>query len=274
MVEIVDGNAMAEEMQQELIAQFSGDKFSIALAILVVGRDPVTASFVTAKKKFAQKLGIVVSEIQVQEEVTTAELIALVTSLSVEADGVVVQLPLPTHVDTEEVLNAIPVGKDVDVLGNNAYAESLLSDALVVPPVAGAVLRILDTYNVEIPGAQVVVVGKGRLVGEPVGVLLQKRGAHVSYLDRGTSREDFVKELLEATIVVSGAGAPGLITEDLISEDVVLIDAGTSSVGRVTKGDIDFNCASKARLFAKTPGGVGPLTVAMLFKNLAVLTSR
>jgi len=265
---LVDGRAIAQKIQNELQAIVHTTSRAPRLDILVVGENPVTWRFVHAKKRFGKDIGVEVVEHAYAPDVPTEKLIESLTSLVDKTDGIVVQLPLPESIDASAVLAAIPPSKDVDVLGETTFTQFLESTTSFVPPVAGAVLEILTAHNVVLKNAQVVVIGKGKLVGEPVAVVLKREGASVTVLDSKTSQTDFENALAAADVVVSGAGVPNLVQSHQIREGVVLIDAGTSSAGQTVMGDIARECGAKAKLFSTTPGGVGPITVAVLFHNL------
>jgi len=265
---IVDGKEIASKIKENLQSRIEVGGRAPRLDIVIVGENPVTATFVQVKRRFANDIGVDFYEHTLAESATTEEIIEVIKSIPDEASGIVVQLPLPKHVDTNTVLAAIPTKKDIDVLSKNAFGHFVAGDSVVIPPVAGAVKEILSAYNISLKGVPTTVIGKGRLVGAPVIELLQRSGASVTLIDSRTSKEEFSKALAGAAIVISGAGVPNLIKAEHIAQDTVLIDAGTSSSGGAVSGDICSDCAENARLISKTPGGVGPITVAFLFKNL------
>ncbi|MBM3272129.1 bifunctional 5,10-methylenetetrahydrofolate dehydrogenase/5,10-methenyltetrahydrofolate cyclohydrolase [Candidatus Kaiserbacteria bacterium] len=255
---VVDGRAIAESVYAELGAQLHG----VRLGIVMSAGDAVTDSYVRIKARAAERLGVVVVVRELSENAMTAQVQEAVQYLVEEGvDGIIVQLPLPTGVDTGAVLATIPGDRDVD---------GLTQDARVHPPVACAVEEILAYAGVEPVGKSAVVVGAGRLVGAPVARMLRERGALVTVVDKGDSYEP----LSTADIVVSGAGVPGLIQSDMIKEGVVLIDAGTSELGGKVVGDIDPECEEKASVYTPVPGGAGPIAVAMIFKNLIELIEK
>ena len=264
---IVDGKAIAHQIQETLKKDIESLSVVPALGIVVVGENAVTNQFVASKKRFAEALGVVWNEIRLPEEVSFESLVTTIDDLAPRVHGLVVQLPLPQHIDTPALLAHIPQNKDVDLLSDAAYEAFMHDTTQLEPPVAGAVREILEAHHVPIDGAQVVVVGRGRLVGAPVAHVLAKKGASVFVVDKATDRALRDEKLRTADIVVSGAGVPELITPELVKEGVVLVDAGTSGAGRMIVGDIALSCESKALVFSKTPGGVGPATVAILFKN-------
>jgi len=183
---------------------------------------------------------------------------------------VVLQLPLPSQLTAGQLTDRIPADADPDVLSESAYDRFLHEDG-VLPPVAGAVEEILSTYDLSVQDRRCVVIGKGRLVGQPVADYLRMCGADVTAVDE---TQDVSATLGQADVVVAGAGSPHLVTPDMISEGVWLIDCGTSEADGKTRGDIHPDCQKKADLFSPVPGGVGPITVARLFQNLYTLTQK
>ena len=205
--------------------------------------------------------------VTMNEDATEEELISAVTAPG--AHAVIVQLPLPAQFDTARVVNAIPVGQDADVLSVHAYEQ--FREGGVRPPVVEAVAEILTRTGTVMQGSNVVVVGQGKLVGQPVAEFLEREGAVVHRL---TLDSVDMSPLRTADIVVSGAGSPHLITPEMVREGVMLIDAGTSESGGALVGDINPACEEKASVFTPVPGGVGPIAVACLFRNVVELLER
>jgi methylenetetrahydrofolate dehydrogenase (NADP+)/methenyltetrahydrofolate cyclohydrolase len=198
----------------------------------------------------------------------TTEEDALAAVKEAGPDAVIVQLPLPAEFDAQKILDAIPLEKDADVLSSQAYARFEAGGGLV-PPVAGAVMKILTHAGVSVAGKKAVVIGEGRLVGKPVAVALARAGAAVAKVSTSTQSKDELYR--DADIIVAGAGVAHLVTPDLVKEGVVLIDAGTSESNGSIAGDLDPACAAKASVFTPVPGGVGPVAVAILFRNVSRL---
>ncbi len=271
---IVDGKAIAEDLKRELTKKVYDISYKngLVLQLIMVGANPVTERFVAVKKKFAADVGVSIIEHRLPKNSTTAEAVAAVKSAAQAGGGIVVQLPLPASIDTQTVLNAIPVSADVDVLSDAACAQFEAGTLPILPPVAGAISEILLRYGVSVVGKKAVVIGQGRLVGKPSALWLKRAGAHVVAADEHTGNIRVLTE--DVDIIVSGAGVPHLIKPEMVKEGVALLDAGTSEQGGKTVGDIDPSCAEKASLFTETPGGIGPVTVAMLFKNLLALTMK
>jgi methylenetetrahydrofolate dehydrogenase (NADP+)/methenyltetrahydrofolate cyclohydrolase len=254
----IDGKAIAEEIYAELEARESGMR---SLGIVVASHDPVIESFVKIKSRAAARLHVELRRVDLLHEPTTADALAAIEKLAPEVDGIIVQLPLPQTLDTEVILAAIPPYLDVDGI-NPAVAEG---ERPVRAPVAGAIEEILKRNTIDLKNKKAVVVGAGRLVGLPAADLLTSLGADVSIV---TLESGSLDELKDADIVILGAGNPGFVKPEMLKDGVVLIDAGTSeSSGRVV-GDADPACAAKCSIFTPVPGGVGPIAVAMIFKNL------
>lgn len=261
---IVDGKAIAEEVYQELAPKYGALPQRVKLGIVVAGANPVIESFVRIKTVAAERLGVDMVRVNVSEKSDGGKIEQAVQRLVASADAVIVQLPLPAGIDTNQILKIVPKEKDVDAL-NPTIAEE---ERLVHAPVALAVVEILKRSDVEISGKRTVVVGAGRLVGAPSAWLLRSLGANVSIfsLEEGT-----IEDLKDADIVVSGAGNPGFIKPEHLKEGVALIDAGTSELNKKITGDADPACANVASILTPVPGGVGPVAVAMIFRNLLSL---
>ena len=241
------------------------------LKVFMVGTRPASESYVRTKGRIAKEVGIEYVFERFPEEVSTETLCAALRRA--QEDACIVQLPLPAHIATDTVLSAIPVEKDVDVLSPEASArfEQNVGDALL-PPVVFAIREVLARAKVNPEGKKTLIIGNGRLVGKPAAVWLRARGAQVRVVTRASGA--LAPALAWADIIVSGAGAPALVTPELISQGVVLIDAGTSESEGVLVGDIDPACQEKASVFTPVPGGIGPLTVAGLLSNAVALAAR
>ena len=258
---LLDGKATAEDIYKLLAPKFEGIGRRARLGIIVGEHNPVIESFVRIKTRAAERLGIQVVRVDLSVAPTTEDAVAAVKKLATETDSVIVQLPLPKNINTNDILAAIPPGKDVDALNPTVPDDK----HPVFAPVALAVVELLKRGGVDVAGKRTVVVGAGRLVGAPSAVLLKRLGARVSLF---TLQEGSIEDLKDADIVVCGAGNPGFIKPEHLKKGVALIDAGASeSKGRVV-GDADPACAEIASVFSPVPGGVGPVAVAMIFKNL------
>lgn len=255
---IVDGKKMAEEVLGALAREREGFG-AVVLGVVMTAGDVATDSFVKIKSRAAARLGVDISRIELGADADTKEAVYAVQELAKNTAGIIVQLPLPAGVELGEVLAVLPESHDVDALNPNR---------LVRPPVAEAVAEIFARTGVAAAGKEAVVLGAGRLVGAPAAELLRDLGAHVKVV---TQTQGSLEDLQEADIVVCGMGAPGIVQPQMLKKGAVLVDAGTSEAGGKLRGDASPECAEVVSVFTPVPGGVGPLAVAMIFKNLFVL---
>lgn len=260
---IIKGKEIASQIKKEL----KFDKEPVFGVFEMVDGIPLdvrmaTEKFVEIKKKFAKDVGVRIVEVKLPSTSITIDVVNIIKEREAEFDGIIVQFPLPSHIDIEEVRNAIPSKKDIDAVSDKAREEFKM-----YPPVIGAFKEILDRNNVVIKDKKVVIVGRGELVGKPAVIYFEREGANVVILGRDSNLEE---ETIDADILVLGAGVPGLIKPNMIKEGVVILDAGTSEDRGKLAGDADPECAEKASIFTPVPGGIGPITIAVLFKNLLV----
>jgi methylenetetrahydrofolate dehydrogenase (NADP+)/methenyltetrahydrofolate cyclohydrolase len=260
----VDGKKIAGEIVESLARERATLPVVVKLGVLMSRGDLATDSFVRIKERTAQKLDVVVVREELNLEAGTKTALQALERLCASTDGVIVQLPLPERTDTDAVLAALPGEKDVDGIGKNATP-------LVRPPVVEAIAEVFSRAGVAAANKWAVVVGAGRLVGLPAAQFLRSLGAEVSVI---TNTHGTLAELEDADIVVLGAGSSGLVRPEMLKEGVVLIDAGTSEAGGRMVGDAIPECANKASVFTPVPGGVGPIAVAMIFKNLFALVRQ
>lgn len=260
---IIDGKALAEKIKTELKSDVSKLNKKIRLAVVKISSDAATEKFLEQKKKFAEAIGVDVRIYEVPADISTNKLREKVSEIVhiEENTGVIIQLPLPPQINTQYILDAIIPRKDPDMLSSKSHGLS---------PMVGAIKTIFEEHKVDIKDKNIVVVGAGRLVGKPLATWLLNAGATVSVIHGGTKNpEGYTRK---ADIIISGAGKPKLITPAMVKDRVVAIDCGTSESAGQVVGDIDPKVSEKALLFAPVPGGVGPVTVAMLFKNLIELS--
>jgi methylenetetrahydrofolate dehydrogenase (NADP+)/methenyltetrahydrofolate cyclohydrolase len=261
---IVDGKALAEEIKKTLRLALLARGKDWRLDVVAVGEDKVSWKYVERKKKVGEEIGVEVVVHELMSDITEEDFVSEIEKLNNDerVKGIIVQLPLPSQINEQKILNLVLPEKDLDALNN---------EARVLSPTVGAIKEILERKNVDLKNKKIVVVGNGKLVGRPVSIWLMQEGVNVEVIDMETKNPEVI--LHEADIIISGVGKPGLITPDKIKEGVVLIDAGTAESGGQLKGDAELACADKCSLFTPVPGGVGPLTVVMLFKNLLELNS-
>lgn len=263
---IVDGRAIASRILKE--AREAGEVFGrpLVVDVISVSPSPATESYLKIKTARAKDAGMELRVTKLSASSTEEEIRIAVQGA--KGDAVIVQLPLPQALDTKRVLDAIPQEKDADVLSSISQQAFLETDEGLIPPVALAVLEILQVSGVDPKGKSVAVIGQGMLVGRPVSILLTRLGAKVDAFDKD---DDYRERLKNYEIIISGAGVPGLIQPEMIQKGAVIIDAGTSESHGAIVGDANPSCSEKASVFTPVPGGVGPVTVACLFKNVVRL---
>ncbi|XKT74530.1 MAG: tetrahydrofolate dehydrogenase/cyclohydrolase catalytic domain-containing protein [Patescibacteria group bacterium UBA2163] len=268
---IFDGKQFAALLAAELKKEVATLPKTPVLGVCIVGENPVSGRYVGLKKQVAQEIGIQIQINQFPSSISTEDLVSAITEHIKNTDGYIVQLPLPTHIDRSAVLDAVPIAYDIDMLSCTATQAYYKGVTHILPPVVGVCAEILSHHAIPLKGKKTVVIGNGQLVGKPVAHWLRTQGAEVVVVER----DDAIKEkTIDAEIIVLGAGAPGILTPDMISEGVCILDAGTSEAGGSLKGDADPHCAEKASLFTPVPGGIGPVTVVMLLKNLITLAQK
>ena len=266
---IIDGRRIANEIIEGLATDRATIPGAVKLGVVMTEGDAATASFVRIKERVASRLNVALVREILPASATTDDAIAAVNLLAQKTNGIIVQLPLPATIDTDAVLRAIPTSHDVDVV-NQVVELTATETTMQRPraPVAEAISEIFVRYGVAVHDKNAVVVGAGRLVGMPAAELLKDLGAIVTIV---TLSDGSLESLNEADVVVLGAGHSGMVTPNMLKEGVVLIDAGTSEQGGRVMGDASPECAEVASIFTPVPGGVGPIAVAMIFKNLFVL---
>lgn len=274
MAIIVDGNEIAEQILAGLKDKL--EKLNMAgvtphLAVILVGQDPVSLSYIKIKQQKAEEIGLKVEVKAYPENISQSDLQKATQELNgkPEISGILVQLPLPSHLDRQAILDAVSMERDVDCL-NSVNRQKLIAGEKVkfLPPAPAAVLKILEFYQIDLAKANILVVGSGELVGQPLAAILLNRKINFRLANRYT--ENLVELTKEADIIITGAGKSGLISGGMIKDGAVVIDAGaTGSESGDVVGDVDIESVSKkATLLAPVPGGVGPVTVAMLLQNV------
>jgi len=268
MSHAISGKSIAETIKLELIEEISLYPKEIIFSIIYIGNDPVIDNFIRYKKKFGAEIGVSVVVHSFDKNIKEEELLFEIEDISKNSDAVIVQLPLPVHFNTEIILNAVPFEKDVDVLSRKAKEIFQTSETFMIPPVTGAIIESLKATGVEFKNKNIVVVGYGDLVGKPFCMWLEKNNIGYTLLKKDTNEGEKEASLKSADIIVSGVGSPNLIQADMIQEGVILLDAGTSESGKKIVGDIDGEAYKKAAYYTPVPGGIGPITIAVLYRNI------
>lgn len=263
---LVDGRKISENILKNTAIDVALLKKPPRLHVITCEPTFETKKFIELKSKRAAEVGIEIVLTELDSEGSTQAAVMAVQQSVANSDGIVVQLPFPKRIDIEEVLTAIPPSHDADVLTYDGSQEEVL------PPVVGAISAILDTHNIELKGKKVAVLGQGMLVGRPSVIWLKSKGADVTSITEHTKKVAEITK--QADVVVTGVGKTGILTPKMIKEGVVIIDAGTSEQKGQLAGDVDPACEKKASLFTPVPGGVGPITVAILLRNVLRLAEQ
>jgi len=273
---IIDGKAIAQTILERLEIEVANLPFRPVFIDCVVGDDPVSLSYVRIKGKTAEKLGLEFKIAQYPATISTEALIDELTTLQSDARlcGLIVQLPVPDHIDKQAVIDAIKPELDVDCIGTTNMQTFYSNNAQhMTPPTAGAIIELLSSLDMPFEGKSIIVVGQGELVGRPVTQMLRAQGLEVHTADESTT--NLAELLTGADIVISATGQPNLITGSMIKVGSVIIDAGTTESNGGIVGDVEFSSVEpKASHISPVPGGVGPVTVAKLLENVALIARR
>jgi methylenetetrahydrofolate dehydrogenase (NADP+)/methenyltetrahydrofolate cyclohydrolase len=268
---VLDGKALAARMEAALTAEVAGLKAATGkvpgLAVVLVGDDPASAIYVTRKAEACRRAGFASREVRLPATVGEEELLNLVERLARDpaVHGILVQLPLPPLVDKARVLHAIPPGKDVDAFHPESVGHALIGDETLAPCTPQGVLLLLEETGVPLAGAEVCIVNHSNLIGKPLAALLINRDATVTVCHKRT--RDLKAHTSRADVVVTATGVPGLLTADHVKEGATVVDVGIARVGGKVVGDVAPDVWEKAAWVTPVPGGVGPMTIAVLLQN-------
>lgn len=269
MATIIDGKALAAKVKEEVAQKAAALSAKPALAVIIVGDNPASRVYVNGKKKDCGECGFYSEEYALPEETTQKQLLDLIDELNgrEDMDGILVQLPLPKHLDEREVLRAIRPDKDVDCFHPYNVGKLMIGEDGFLPCTPYGVVRMLKEYNIDIRGKHCVVVGRSNIVGKPQAILMLREDATVTICHSRTP--DLAAECRRADILIAAVGRVGLITADMVKDGAVVIDVAMNrnEQGKLC-GDVCYEeVAEKASYITPVPGGVGPMTRAMLMEN-------
>lgn len=287
---LLDGKKISGDIKNEiaadvLIMKEKGERVP-HLAAVLVGNDGASLTYVGSKVKACERVGFESTLITLSESVSEEELLRTIKSLNEndQIDGFIVQLPLPKHIDEDKVLNAVDPSKDVDGFHPENFGRMALEMESFIPATPFGILQLLERYQVETKGKHTVVIGRSHIVGRPMSILMSQKGKAGN--STVTLAHSHTKNLTEFTkkadIIIVALGVPEFLTADMVKDGVVIIDVGISRVpdeskprGYAIKGDVEFEGVSKkASYITPVPGGVGPMTIAMLLKNTLIARER
>ena len=270
---IIDGKALSEKTFEEIkethdeLQKKAGRK--AGLAVIIVGENPASKIYVRNKIRACEKVGFNSETIRLDESISEENLLLEIEKLNNDdnIDGILVQLPLPKHINELEVINAISAEKDVDGFHTTNIGKMMIGDETgFLPCTPAGVIQMFEEYNIDLEGKDVLVIGQSNIVGKPMILLLIKKRATVQVCNSKT--KNLSEKLQKSDVVVAAAGSPKLVKASDVKEGVVVIDVGINRVDGKLCGDVDFDEVSKkASFITPVPGGVGPMTIAMLIKN-------
>lgn len=279
---LINGNEIAQQIREELKQETAilKEKYNMepGLVTILVGQNPASVSYVTGKQKTAKELGFYSLQDNQPEDITEEQLLKMIEQYNNDPKihGILVQLPLPKHINETKVLYAIDPKKDVDGFHPVNVGKMVIGEADYLPCTPAGIQQLLIRSDVKIAGAEVVVVGRSNIVGKPIAnILLQKqKGANATVTICHTGTKDMAFHTKRADILIVAAGKPKAVTADMVKEGVVVIDVGVNRIGMTAEGkaklcgDVDFEgVKEKASAITPVPGGVGPMTITMLMMN-------
>ena len=280
-MKLIDGNELARNLRGEIaagVAALKAEKgVTPGLAVILVGDNPASVSYVTAKEKACTEAGMLSREIRLPAETTEDELVALVKKLNCDPEihGILVQLPVPKHIRDKAVIDAIVPEKDVDGFTPINVGKMMIGDECFLPCTPHGIIKLIEFSGMDIRGKHAVVIGRSNIVGKPVAALLARKETNATVTLCHTGTPDVGHFTRDADIVVVAAGRPNTLAGDMLKEGAVVIDVGVNRIPDSTKpkgfrlvGDADFeSCSKVAGAITPVPGGVGPMTITMLLWN-------
>ena len=272
MAYFLDGKKLSQRILEGLKKKIKNSSLKLRLAVIQVGENSVSEVYIRNKGRAAEKVGMGFKVYRFPDRPESEKLKREIKKIcrNPRNSGVIIQLPMSKGLSQDAFLNLIPWKKDIDVLSSDGLGRFYQGTSKIIPPTVAGILELLESYKVELKGKNVVLVGAGRLVGLPLSIELIRRKATISILNEFSQNpSSFTKR---ADVLISGVGKPNLVKGNMVKRGVVVIDAGTTMFKGKLVGDVDFQSVSKkASYITPVPGGVGPLTVACLLRNLVKL---
>lgn len=268
---LIDGKKIAAQMKQELkiqVNQLIEKGIVPGLAVVIVGSDPASQTYVNSKEKNANNLGFYSKKYELEKTATEMELLDLIESLNQDEKihGILVQLPLPDQIDEKKVISAIAIEKDVDGFHPENIGRMIVGDDSLLPCTPHGIIKMLEYEEVKIRGAHAVIIGRSNIVGKPIAALLLEKDATVTVCHSKT--EDLKRITNSADILIAAVGIANFVTEDMVKKDAIVIDVGINRIDGKLVGDVDFDSVKeKVSMITPVPGGVGPMTITMLMYN-------
>lgn len=271
MYKKIDGKIISAAVKERIkleVAELKAKGITTGLAVIIVGEDPASKVYVANKKKACEALGIISEEYALPENTTQNELLALINELNNKKsiNGILCQLPLPRHLDESIIINSILPEKDVDAFHPANVGKIMIGDYDFVPCTPAGIMEMLEYEGIDISGKSCVVIGRSNIVGKPMSMLLLHKNGTVTVCHSRTKNLSEITK--QADILVAAVGRPNFVTADMVKEGAVVIDVGINRVDGKLVGDVDFEAVKdKCSAITPVPGGVGPMTIAMLMQN-------
>ena len=265
-MEILDGKKLRDSILEDLKNKIQD--LNLTLAVIQIGNDEASSIYIKQKEKMCINLGINFNHYKIESNVTDEEVISLINTLNNnETTGILLQLPIPDHLNVRKIIDTIDYKKDVDGLTSINMANLVLKEDGIIPCTPKGIMTILKSYNLNVEGKNVVIIGRSNLVGKPLFNLMLNKNATVTICHTKTKN---LKEITKnADILVSATGHAKLITEDMVKDNAIIIDVGISRVEGKLVGDVDFDSVKdKVSYITPVPGGVGPMTIGSLAENI------
>ena len=273
---VLDGRMLASEIKAQLASVIKTQNLKVGLGTILVGSDPSSHSYVAGKHRDCAEVGIQSIQIELPDNANEEEILAAVSQLNNDRDctGFIVQLPLPKGVDANKVLERVSPSKDADGLHPLNLGKLVLQQDAPRPCTPEAIFELVSRNGISWDGKEVVVLGRGTTVGRPLGLLLSGRSVNATVTLTHTGTRNLTSHTKRADIVIAALGKPHFLTEEMIKEGAVVIDVGLTRVDGKLIGDVDPSIYKKASAYSPAPGGIGPMTRAMLLKNVVELARK
>ena len=272
----MDGKVIAERIRKEIAGKVAKLSTPIGLGTILVGSDPGSVAYVDGKHKDCAQVGIKSIKVNLPDSVLTADVVAAVNKLNQDPNctGFIVQLPLPSGIDVQEVLSAIDPKKDADGLTPTNLGNIVLSFNEIIPCTPKAIVALLSEYKIKLSGAKVLIIGRGLTVGRPLSILLSQKAINATITLAHSATSNLSALIKESDVVIAAIGSAHFIKPEMVKPGAVIVDVGITRVDDKLVGDVDPTVAQIASAMAPMPGGVGPLTRAMLLQNVFELATN
>ena len=273
---IIDGKKSALAVKNQIASEIKRTNKVLGLGTILVGDDPGSVAYVEGKHRDCAEVGINSIKVNLSATASQSEIVNAVNELNKNSKctGFIVQLPLPKSVDVQKVLAQIDPKKDADGLHPTNLGNLVLAKNSVIPCTPKAILSLLNEYQINLVGAKVLIIGRGTTVGRPLSILLSQKESNATLTLAHTGTKNLSELLLDSDIVIAAIGSPHFLKPEMVKSGVVVIDVGITRTAHGLVGDVDPKVSDKAAVFSPMPGGVGPMTRAMLLSNLMELSNK